>query len=110
MPDVRATIVALGVGLGAGSILTLLWHWPLALGGGIGIVLGGLALVGSVSFGPDQADASAAWRAAAPEFVDPPAGPDAARSPGSVAEAAVDSPSDIGALQTIDRQRTIDQR
>lgn len=68
MPDIRAIIVALGVGLGTGAYLTLFWHWPLALGGGIGIVLGGLALVGSVSFGPDPADADAAWREAAPEF------------------------------------------
>ena len=75
MPDLRAILVALGVGFGAGAYLTLFWHWPIAAGGVIGIVLGGLALVGSVSIGPDQDDADSAWREAAPEFVDPPSGP-----------------------------------
>lgn len=75
MPDLRAIIVALGVGIGLAAYTILLWHWPLALGGGVGIVLGGLTLVGSVSIGPKPTDADAAWRAAAPEFIDPPASP-----------------------------------
>lgn len=75
MPDLRAILVALGVGIGVAVYTTVLWHWQLAIGGGAGIVLGGLTLVGSVSIGPDPAEADAAWRAAAPEFVDPPAGP-----------------------------------
>ncbi|MES2210321.1 MAG: hypothetical protein V4515_09060 [Chloroflexota bacterium] len=75
MPDLRALLVASGVGIGIALYLTLFWNWPLAVGGGIGIVLGGLALVGSVSIGPDPAEADAAWRAAAPEFSDPPAAP-----------------------------------
>ena len=75
MPDLRAIIVALGVGIGLAAYTILLWHWPLALGGGVGIVLGGLTLVGSVSVGPKPADADAAWRTAAPEFIDPPASP-----------------------------------
>lgn len=75
MPDLRAIIVALGVGIGIAAYTILLWHWPLALGGGVGIVLGGLTLVGSVSIGSNPADADAAWRAAAPEFIDPPASP-----------------------------------
>ena len=75
MPDVRAIIVALGVGIGIAAYTILLWHWPLALGGGVGIVLGGLTVVGSVSIGPNTADADAAWRTAAPEFIDPPASP-----------------------------------
>lgn len=75
MPDLRAIIVALGVGIGLAAYTILLWHWPLALGGGAGIVLGGLTLVGSVSIGPKPADADAAWRTTAPEFIDPPASP-----------------------------------
>lgn len=75
MPDLRAILVALGVGIGVAVYTTVFWHWQLAIGGGAGIVLGGLTLVGSVSIGPDPAEADAAWRAAAPEFVDPPAGP-----------------------------------
>lgn len=75
MPGIRAIIVALGVGIGLAAYTVLWWHWPPALGGGVGIVLGGLTLVGSVSIGPRTADADAAWRATAPEFTDPPAGP-----------------------------------
>ena len=75
MPDLRAIIVALGISIGLAAYTILLWHWPLALGGGVGIVLGGLTLVGSVSIGPSAGDADAAWRTAAPEFIDPPASP-----------------------------------
>ncbi len=75
MPDLRALVVALGVGVGAAAYTILWWHWALIAGGLVGIVLGGLAIVGSVSIGPKPADADAAWREAAPEFIDPPAGP-----------------------------------
>ena len=93
MPDLRAIIVALGVGIGIAAYTTLLWHWPLALGGGVGIVLGGLTIVGSVSIGPNPADADAAWRTAAPEFIDPPASPPA---DGSTAPTGTDGASDTG--------------
>lgn len=72
MPDLRAILVSLGVGLGIAAYTTLWWHWPLPVGGGVAIVMGGLALVGTLSFRADPAEADAAWRAAAPEFVDPP--------------------------------------
>ena len=87
MPDLRTILVALGVGAGIAAYTILWWHWPIALGGGVGIVLGGLALVGSVSIGPDPAEADAAWRAAAPEFVDSPAVPtiDGSADPGVTA-------------------------
>lgn len=75
MPDLRAIIVALGVGIGLAAYTVLWWHWPLALGGGVGIVMAGLTLVGSVSIGPNTAEADAAWRAVAPEFTDRPASP-----------------------------------
>ncbi len=75
MPDLRAIVIALGVGIGITAYTTLWWDWPLALGGGAGIILAGLALVGSLSIGIDPARADAAWRAAAPEFEDPPASP-----------------------------------
>ncbi|TAL07456.1 MAG: hypothetical protein EPO00_09325 [Chloroflexota bacterium] len=86
MPDLRAIIVALGVGIGLAAYTVLWWHWPLALGGGVGIVMGGLTLVGSVSFGPNTADADAAWRAAAPEFTDPPASPRSDAGPMPIAD------------------------
>jgi len=75
VPDLRALLVSLGVGLGIAAYTTLWWHWPLAVGGGVAIVMSGLALVGTVSIGTDPAAADAAWRAAAPEFVDPPEDP-----------------------------------
>lgn len=75
MLDLRAIIVALLVGIGLAAYTVLWWHWPLALGSGVGIVLGGLTLVGSVSIGPNTAEADAAWRAVAPEFTDRRASP-----------------------------------
>lgn len=74
MPDLRALLVALGVGGGIAAYLLLWWHWPLALGAGAGLLLGGLALTGtSRSMAASEADA--AWRAAAPDLQDAPAGP-----------------------------------
>jgi hypothetical protein len=75
MPDLRAIVIAFGVGFGVGGYFTLWWHWPLAIGGGLGLVLGGLALVGTMSVAKDPTIADDAWKAAAPEFVDPPAEP-----------------------------------
>ena len=84
MPEMRAIAIAIGVGGGIGGYFTLWWHWPLALGAGIGLILGGLALVGSMSVARDPSVADRAWREAAPEFTDPPAepGPDAPAGPG----------------------------
>ncbi len=99
MPDLRAIIVALGVGIGLAAYTILLWHWPLALGGGVGIVLGGLTLVGSVSMGPKPADADAAWRTAAPEFIDPRASPvaDGPTEPSATDDASANDATHDGA-------------
>jgi hypothetical protein len=75
VPDVRAILIALSVGGGVGGYLTLWWHWPFAIGWGIGIVLGGLALIGTMSVATDSSIADRAWRAAAPDLQDPPAEP-----------------------------------
>ncbi|MEO5918193.1 MAG: hypothetical protein ABIQ17_01395 [Candidatus Limnocylindrales bacterium] len=75
MPDLRAILISVGVGSGVAAYLTLFWHWPLVAGGGIGIILGGLALVGSLSIGQDPGEADAAWRDAAPDLLDPEAEP-----------------------------------
>lgn len=88
MAGLRAILIALGVGAGIAAYATLWWHWPLAIGAGVGILLGGLALTGMVSIGPDSAAADAAWRAAVPDLLEPPAEP--ADAP--VGGAAVASP------------------
>lgn len=75
MPDLRALLIAIGVGLGISAFLIGWWQWPLAVGGGAGIVLGGLALIGTMSVGRDPSEADAAFRKAAPDLVDSPASP-----------------------------------
>jgi hypothetical protein len=75
MPDLRALLVAAGVGAGVAAYTLLWWHWPLAIGIGAGILLGGLTLTGTISIGEDAAVADAAWRAAAPDLQDAPAEP-----------------------------------
>src|SRR3990172_4656109 len=75
MPDLRALLVGVGVGAGVAAYTLLWWHWPLAIGAGAGILLGALALTGSISIGQNGADADAAWRAAPPDLVEPPAEP-----------------------------------
>lgn len=76
MPDLRAILLAAGAGGSVGGYLTLWWHWPLAIGWGLGFVFGGFVLVGTMSVARDPSIADKAWRDAAPEFVDPPAEPE----------------------------------
>ena len=75
MPDLRAMLIAIGVGLAAAAFAILWFHWPLAIGAGAGILLGGLALTTTISIGPDVVAADEAWRRAAPDLVDQPAEP-----------------------------------
>ncbi|MEW5990528.1 MAG: hypothetical protein AB1736_04165 [Chloroflexota bacterium] len=75
MPDLRAVVIAIGVGAGVGGYTIFWWHWPQALGLGAAILLGGLALTGSISVRREGSAADAAWRAAAPDLQDPPAQP-----------------------------------
>ena len=85
MPDLRALLIAIGVGLGIAAYTIMWWHWPFAIGAGAGILLGGLALTGAISVRADGAEADAAWREAAPDLVDRPAGPAEGVLPGSPA-------------------------
>ena len=75
MPDLRALLIAIGVGGGVAGYTILWWHWPLAIGIGAAILLGGLALTGTISVRPAGSTADAAWRAAAPDLQDAPAEP-----------------------------------
>lgn len=75
MPDLRALVVSVGVGVGVAAYTLLWWHWPLVLGVGAAILLGGLALTGTISVRREGSAADAAWRAAAPDLQDPPASP-----------------------------------
>lgn len=95
MPSVRALAVAVGVGVGIAAFTILWWHWPFAIGGAAAILLGGLALTGTISIRPDDAAAEdAAWRAAAPDLQDAPAEPgEAPIGPQSVAARGHDLPS-----------------
>ena len=75
MPDLRALVIAAGVGGGVAAYTILWWHWPLAIGIGAAILLGGLALTGTISVRPAGTSADAAWRAAAPDLQEAPAEP-----------------------------------
>ncbi len=100
MPDRRAVITAVLVGGAIGAYFLLWWRWPLVAAFGIGLVIGGLTLVGTMSVAKDPAIADDAWRAAAPEFIDAPAEPNPdvpirppAPDSGLVADARRDLPS-----------------
>jgi hypothetical protein len=75
MPDLRPFAIALVVGLGIAGYTVLWWHWAPAIGIGLGIIFGGLALASSTSGGGDGAAADAAWRAAASDLLEPRVGP-----------------------------------
>jgi len=77
MPDLRALLIAIGVAGGVVGYTILWWHWPLAIGVGAAILLGGLALTGTISVRPAGSSADAAWRAAAPDLQETPAEPSA---------------------------------
>jgi hypothetical protein len=82
------------VGAGVAAYTLVWWQWPLAIGIGAGILLGGLTLTGTISVGQDAAAADAAWRAAAPDLHDAPAEP-LSEAPASRADTAArrDTPS-----------------
>jgi hypothetical protein len=86
VPDLRAVLVAVGVGGGVAAYTLLWWHWPIALVIGAAILIGGLALTGTISVRPDGRAADEAWRAAAPDLQptpdEPPDGIEARRPPG----------------------------
>lgn len=70
MSESRALAISIGAAALIAAYTIVWWGWPLALGLGTGVLLGGLALMTSVSLGPDPADADAAWRIEAPDLVE----------------------------------------
>lgn len=91
MPTGRAAIIAATASVGL-VLYALLWfHWPVSISVGIGAILGTSVLATSVGLGRDASEADEAWREAAPDLLDPPAGPQAAvipsRAPGGPSRA-----------------------
>ena len=77
MPDLRPFVVAALAGVGIAAYTIMWWHWPVALGGAVGLIVGSLALLCMVSIGRDPSVDDAAWRAAASDLVEVPANPSA---------------------------------
>jgi hypothetical protein len=75
VPGVRAAIIAVLVGLGAGLYFALWFHWPTFLAVAVGAFMAIVLLMIASSLGDDPAAADAAWREAAPDLVPPPASP-----------------------------------
>jgi hypothetical protein len=95
MSEVRALTISIGAAALISAYTIVGWGWPLALGLGTGVLLGGLALMTSVSLGPDPVDADAAWRAEAPDLVE--TGSDALPQEPSSRPAAASDPRGQGA-------------
>jgi hypothetical protein len=98
VPDRRALLLAIGVGIGVAILTILVWRVPAAIGGGAAILLGGLALTSAISIRTDGATADAAWREAAPDLVDEPAGPAAGVQPAPRAAIAEAGAPEVAAV------------
>ena len=70
MPDIRALVISLVASAAIAAYTILWWHWSVALGLGLAILIGSSALVTSVSLGADPADADEAWLQAASDLAD----------------------------------------
>lgn len=90
MPDLRGLLISIGIGAALAAYTILWWRWSVPAGLGVGVLLGGLALMTSVSFGHDPAEADAAWGEAAADLEEPRPGP----RPGSEAAGPLDVDGD----------------
>lgn len=75
MPDLRPFVVSALAGLGIAAYTILWWHWAVVIGGGVGLIVGSMTLLGTVSLGRDPSVDDSAWRAAAPDLGEVPANP-----------------------------------
>lgn len=82
MPGWRSFLIAVLSGAALGAFFTIFWRWPAAVGLGVGVLTSAVVLLTSVSFGVDPARADRAWRDAAPDLIEPRAGPRAEDGPG----------------------------
>ena len=75
MPGWKTIVIAALSGAGLALFFTIIWRWPAAVGLGAGVLTSAVVLLTSVSFGVDPARADQAWREAAPDLIEPRAGP-----------------------------------
>jgi hypothetical protein len=75
MPGWKTFFIAVLSGAAIAVFFTLFWRWPPAISLGVGVLTSALVLLTSVSIGVDPARADRAWREAAPDLVEPRAGP-----------------------------------
>lgn len=85
MPDIRGLLISILVGAIVAMYTILWWRWSVPAGLGVAVLLAGLALMTSAAFGGDPGAADAAWRAAAPDLVEPRPIPRDGTEPGPAA-------------------------
>ncbi len=71
----RDLVIAATVGAGLGAYLLLWFRWPIPISIGAAVVLAILVFATSRSLARDPREADEAWRAAAPDLVEPRVGP-----------------------------------
>ncbi len=77
----RDVIMAGMVGAGLAAYLLLWFRWPVPAALGAAVLLAITVLVTARSLARDPGEADEAWRAAAPDLIEPPAGPRDTQSP-----------------------------
>ena len=74
LASLRTFAIAAISSLGLVSYLVVWFHWPITLSLALGALMATVVVMTSASLGSDAEDADAAWRAAAPDLVEPRGG------------------------------------